>query len=94
MVAVLGFLGISTQEIILLAFVLLVMILPTFLSCKIADRAGFSAALGLLTLVPFGVLVFLGILAYADWPALRRRPARDADEPYDRRPDRLEDRRE
>jgi hypothetical protein len=82
MAAVLGFFGIGTQEIVLLAFLLLVMILPAWLSCKIASRAGFSPALGLLTLIPFGVLVYLAVLAFADWPALRRPRTRDEDVAY------------
>jgi len=41
-------------------------------ACRICSRAGFSAALGLLIVVPFFNLVLLYVLAFAEWPALRR----------------------
>ncbi|HUY11843.1 MAG TPA: hypothetical protein VMV73_06245 [Candidatus Dormibacteraeota bacterium] len=35
------------------------------------DRAGLTGALALISLIPFGVFVVLGILAFAEWPNLR-----------------------
>jgi hypothetical protein len=75
-------LGIGTQEIVLLGFLSVVMILPAWLACRIATRAGFNTALGLITLIPFGILIYLAILAFADWPAIKRRPT-DLESDYD-----------
>jgi hypothetical protein len=60
----------------------LVMVIPAWLSCRIAGRAGFNGALGLITLVPFGILIYLAILAFAEWPAIKRRPT-DLEADYD-----------
>jgi hypothetical protein len=38
---------------------------------KIFAKAGYSGALGLLLLVPFGELIMLLILAFGKWPALQ-----------------------
>ncbi|MBM4020007.1 MAG: hypothetical protein FJ288_17080 [Planctomycetes bacterium] len=37
---------------------------------RIFSRAGYSGALALLLLVPFGELIMLCILAFGNWPAL------------------------
>jgi hypothetical protein len=48
-------------------FLSLLLVIPTW---RIFVRAGFSGALSLLHLVPVaGLLVFLAILAFSDWPA-------------------------
>jgi hypothetical protein len=47
----------------------LIMILPFW---QIFKKAGFSPALSLLMLVPFVSLIVLFVVAYSDWPALRR----------------------
>ena len=78
MFTVFGILGIGTQELLLVAFLVLLIALPAYLACRIAARAGFSAALGLITLIPFGLLVFLAILAFAKWPVFL--PADNDDE--------------
>ena len=39
--------------------------------CKIFSKAGYCWAFGLLTLVPFGTLIMILILAFADWPIHR-----------------------
>lgn len=39
--------------------------------CKIFSKAGYCWAFGLLTLVPFGTLIMILILAFADWPIRR-----------------------
>jgi type VI protein secretion system component VasK len=41
---------------------------------QIFKKAGFSPALSLLMLVPFVGLVVLFVVAFSDWPALRRAP--------------------
>jgi heme/copper-type cytochrome/quinol oxidase subunit 2 len=38
---------------------------------KIFAKAGYSGAMGLLLLVPFGELIMLLILAFGKWPALQ-----------------------
>jgi hypothetical protein len=57
------------------AIVLLVCVIPFW---KIFRKAGFPPALSLLMPVPGVNLVLLYILAFADWPSLRR-PPRDPD---------------
>lgn len=51
-------------------FVLMVVlvILPVW---KITTKAGFPGALSLLVLIPVANIVFLYVLAFAEWPALR-----------------------
>lgn len=44
---------------------LVVVIVPCWFLCK---RAGFSPWLSLLNVLPFGTLVLLYILAFAEWP--------------------------
>jgi uncharacterized membrane protein YhaH (DUF805 family) len=38
---------------------------------KILSKAGYSGALALLMLIPFGELIVLGIGAFGKWPALK-----------------------
>lgn len=57
-----------TEEIILYGLLTAYLMLPV-LPCKVAGKAGFNAALGLIALLPLGVLFFLAILAFAQWPA-------------------------
>lgn len=47
-------------------------LLPAVLYWRIFDKAGYPGALGLLSIVPLLNLVALFILAFGDWPALRR----------------------
>ena len=46
-----------------------IMILPYW---QIFKKAGFSPALSLLMLVPFVGLIVLFVVAFSDWPALRK----------------------
>lgn len=39
---------------------------------RVCSKAGFPGALGLLVMVPFANLLLLYLLAFAEWPALRR----------------------
>lgn len=50
-------------------FVALLCALPFWFICR---KAGLSPWLALITLVPFGSLVLPFVLAFIDWPALRR----------------------
>ncbi len=47
-------------------------IVPTWFLWRALERAGLAGPLALLYMVPFGALVVLGILAFADWPALQK----------------------
>jgi ABC-type Na+ efflux pump permease subunit len=47
----------------------LVMVLPYW---QIFKKAGFSPALSLLMLVPFVGIIVLFVVAFSDWPALRK----------------------
>lgn len=51
-------------------FVLMVvlLILPLW---KVSSKAGFPGVLSLLILIPVANIVFLYVLAFAEWPALR-----------------------
>lgn len=47
---------------------------------KIFGKAGFSGALSLLMFVPLANIIILYYLAFAEWPALRRRQGEMPDE--------------
>jgi hypothetical protein len=47
---------------------LIVLAIQILAFCKIFPKAGYCWAFGLLALVPFGNLILLLILAFADWP--------------------------
>ena len=49
---------------VFIVLVLIAIIIPTWFICK---KAGFSPWLSLLVVVPFGGLVLLYVLAFADW---------------------------
>ena len=76
-----GFGGPSGEEAIaamgvgLLLFFLFIMAVSVVLTIviwwKIFSKAGYSGALGLLILVPFGELILLIVLAFGKWPALQ-----------------------
>ena len=61
----------SPMELLILLGGLVLILWPLW---RICSRAGFSGALALLVIIPFGVIVLLFVLAFAEWPALRRRP--------------------
>jgi hypothetical protein len=49
--------------------------LPVWFAWVALSRAGLAGPLALLLLVPFGILIVFGVLAFAEWPNLpRRRP--------------------
>jgi hypothetical protein len=45
---------------------------PIWFIWRALQRAGLAGPLALLWLVPFGQLVVLGILAFSEWPNLRK----------------------
>ena len=54
-----------------LAMVAAVTVFMVFLWWRVFSKAGYSGALGLLMLVPFGCLIMLCILAFSKWPSLK-----------------------
>jgi hypothetical protein len=60
----------SAQYIILLVAAV-IGLLPMWFLWRAFKRAGLPAPIALLTLVPGGIFIALGILAFAEWPALR-----------------------
>ena len=47
---------------------LIILVIEILAFCKIFSKAGYSWAFGLLTLVPFGTVIMILILAFSDWP--------------------------
>jgi hypothetical protein len=53
----------------LIAFITLVILaVKLLICCKIFSNAGYSWALGLLTLIPILNIIMIFYLAFADWP--------------------------
>jgi hypothetical protein len=61
--------GIGAAEMLILV---LIGALPVWPCWRICTKAGLPGALGLVSLIPAGLLVLLFVCALADWPALRR----------------------
>lgn len=59
---------VGPMEILVLLAAALLFVWPM---CRICSRAGFPAALGLLSVVPLLNVVLLFVLAFAEWPAFR-----------------------
>jgi hypothetical protein len=59
--------------IILLGLMSIYAAVGTVLSWRICTKAGFPGPLGLLALLPFGLVVLLCIWAFAEWPCTRLR---------------------
>jgi hypothetical protein len=47
-------------------------ILPVWFAWVALTRAGLAGPLALLLLVPFGIVIVFGVLAFAEWPSLPR----------------------
>ncbi len=60
---------------LLLLIVLALALLPIWFLWRIIDRTGLVGAMALLTLIPGGFLIVLGVVAFSDWPSLPRREA-------------------
>lgn len=65
-------LGLGATELILLALIAFVLVWPCW---RICTKAGLPGPLGLVSLIPGGLLVLLFVWAVVDWPVLRRRAA-------------------
>jgi hypothetical protein len=64
----------SAQYLVLLVAVV-VGLLPMWFLWRAFKRAGLPAPIAFLALVPGGIFLALGILAFAEWPALRNSPS-------------------
>ncbi len=60
------------EILIIMSVNIILFLLPAVLYWRIFSKAGYSGALGLLAIVPIINLAALCILAFGDWPALRR----------------------
>ena len=56
---------------VVLAIVVAATVFMIFLWWRVFSKAGYSGALGLLVLVPFGGLIMLCVLAFSQWPILK-----------------------
>jgi hypothetical protein len=64
--------AVGLMFLIFAVFIVLIVTVITILAfCKIFSKAGYCWAFGLLALVPFGNLIMILILAFADWPICR-----------------------
>jgi hypothetical protein len=61
----------------IIPFVLLIMFLKVLAFWKICSRVGFSGALGLLMLVPFGGIILPLVVAFSKWPAVKQEPKQE-----------------
>jgi len=50
---------------------LIITIAITWIYCRIFSKAGYSWALGLLTLIPVVNIIMLCVLGFGDWPVLK-----------------------
>lgn len=66
--------AIGPMELILVLFMLALMagifVWPLWTICT---KAGLPPALSLLTLLPFGIVIVLFVVALSDWPSLRQK---------------------
>lgn len=53
-------------------FLILFVVLPIWFLWVAMNRAGQGGAWALLSLIPFGFIIVLGIHAFSEWPALKR----------------------
>ena len=56
---------------LMVATAVAVAVFMVFLWWRVFSKAGYSGALGLLMLVPFGIVIMLCILAFSQWPSQR-----------------------
>lgn len=60
--------AINIDSILWFLIIVLLVVIPAW---KITTKAGFPGILSLLVLIPVANIVFLYVLAFAEWPALR-----------------------
>jgi hypothetical protein len=63
--------GIGTPELLVFAFVALMTVFLVWPCWRICTKAGLPGPLGLVSLIPLGLLVLLYVWALMDWPVLR-----------------------
>ena len=56
---------------VIVGVILTAAVVSILLWCKILSKTGYSWAMGLIVLVPFGNLILMLILAFSDWPVLK-----------------------
>ena len=61
---------------LLLLIGLVVGLLPIWFLWRIIDRTGLVGAMALLSLLPGGFLVVLGVVAFSEWPNMPSAPER------------------
>jgi hypothetical protein len=61
--------GIGVTELLVLILLALLLVWPCW---RICTKAGLPGPLGLVSLIPAGLVVLLVVWAVVDWPALRR----------------------
>ena len=69
---VLAFFSFGAMELLLIVAAAALLVWPAWRVCV---KAGFPGPLGVLVVIPVFNLVLLYLLAFAEWPALRRGPA-------------------
>jgi hypothetical protein len=65
--------GIGIPELIIIVLILAILIVPLIFLSRILSKAGFSAWLSLLSLVPLLNLILLWVFAFIDWPNLDKK---------------------
>ncbi len=64
--------GIGPAELIIILIILFIILIPVWFTGKILIKAGFSAWLALVTLVPVVNIVALWVFAFIPWPNVDR----------------------
>ena len=60
--------GIGLPELIIIAVILSIIIVPVLLMGKVLSKAGFSAWLSLVSLIPLLNIIALWVFAFIRWP--------------------------
>jgi hypothetical protein len=68
--------GLGPAEFLVVVVALVLVVWPLW---RVCSRAGFPGPLALVALIPLGLIVLLFVLAFAEWPAMRRRPRQPAE---------------
>jgi len=57
-------------------FAIILAVIPIWFTWRALDRAGLAGPLALIGLIPLGIFIVLGILAFAEWPVLKQQAER------------------